>query len=312
MKQRITPIAPYNMELVLSKLAMDPHYKVDLVRKKLTFPFRVRNEQQHLTGKNRICQITIVGTTEQPELELEFFGDPLTESEYRGVMERLHRRFQWNSTILSDFYQAVQPYPAMKQIVEEYRGTPLTLDDNMYESLTKSIIHQQVNLRFAHQLVYRLSTDYGDSIEHEGEEYFLFPTPAQLAKVEVSELRQKKFSQRKAEYITDIAKKIIQNELRLDELSPLSNSEILERLTQERGVGKWTVECILLFCLGRPNLFPVADVGIQNAIKKIEGLSAKPTQEECQAWVAPFEEWGSYVAIYLWESLGNNKVVKFT
>lgn len=303
----IYPQAPYDMQSVLFKLGVDPQYKVEVEQSQLSFPVRIKLHIKEAKWKKTVCHLTDVGNVAQPQVEVRVLGDDLTKEEQNWLLTHLTERFQWDSDVLPRFYDFVKEATPIADVVNRYKGLPLILDEGIYEGLIKTIVHQQVNLRFAQQLVVSLAKDYGDSLSIEGHEYYLFPTSSQLARVEVAELRTKKFSQKKAEYITDVAKKINSGELDLETLSTLSNDEFIEQLSKERGIGAWTAECILLFSLGRANLFPAGDLAIRNAIKIIEDLTERPTIDEGKEWGKPYEQWGSYLALYLWESLGNNK-----
>jgi DNA-3-methyladenine glycosylase II len=307
MKKKIIPSAPYDMERVMMKLAKDPHFHFDIESSVLSFPVRVRYHQEEKEWKKVLCILHNEGTVEEPNVLVQVEGgDSLEQEEEEWLLAHLKNRFQWESDALLRFYEDVASQPKLVHFVQRYRGVPLFLEDHTYESLIKTIIHQQINMNFAHQLVYSLSVEYGEKLTYKERDYFLFPMASELASIEIEELRSRKFSQRKAEYITGLAQNIVNKELDLASLEEKSNEEVIDYLTKVRGVGRWTVECLLLYCLGRPNLFPAADIGIQKAIQHIEQLEKKPTQEECREWIKPFEEWGSYIAIYLWESLGNN------
>ena len=79
--------------------------------------------------------------------------------------------------------------------------------------------------------------------------------------------------------------------------------QIIEELIKIRGVGRWTAENFLLFGLGRPNLFPKADIGIQNAIKLLYNLERKPTMEEMAQFSKEWHPYLSYASLYLWRSI---------
>lgn len=303
----VNPETPYDLNKIMHKLGMDPQYKVNWAKEEVSFAIRVKWHKEEKQWKKGIVTLTNEGSPDQPQIRVHFFGDELIEDEREWLMENLAFRFQMTENKLPAFYQAVQNEPILSELVQTYRGLAIVLEEGIYECLIKTIIHQQVNLRFARQLVVDLAKEYGDTLVYNYHEYAFFPTASQLAKVEVEELRKRKFSQRKAEYVIDLARKIAQGELDLDTLSMLDNQSIINKLTAERGVGVWTVECLLLFGLGRANLFPAGDLGIRNALKKALGLEERPSVEECREWIKAYEQWGSYVAIYCWESLGHNK-----
>ena len=89
----------------------------------------------------------------------------------------------------------------------------------------------------------------------------------------------------------------------LDKLALQSDQDIMDTLMKVRGIGRWTAENFLLFGLGRPNLFPKADIGIQNAMKKLYNLEQKPTQEEMETYSKNWAPYLSYASLYFWRSV---------
>lgn len=304
MNVHIKPKPPYDFHKLVHRLNLDPQFKVDKEQEQISFAIWIKKEPVEQLWKKGIVRLINLGTIEQPKISVQYAGDELSQAEETWVLEHLDFRFGWTRHDLPTFYQAVQDQPILAQLVEQHRGLPLVLDEGLFECLIKTIIQQQVNLSFARQLVFNLATEYGTTIDYSGHTFILFPTPSQLAQVEVEALRQRKFSRRKAEYITDLAKKIADGQLDLERLAQADNDTILKMLTKERGIGVWTVECFLLFGLGRPNLFPAGDLGIQKALQQLLALPERPSAEECRTWAKPYEAWGTYLALYLWASLG--------
>src|SRR5690606_27367824 len=101
-----------------------------------------------------------------------------------------------------------------------------------------------------------------------------------IAKLEPADLRELQFSTRKAEYVIGLSKAIAAGTLRLDEMENRTDEEITSELIAYRGIGPWTAQSFLMFGLGRPNLFPLADIGLQNALKIEWQRSEKPEKEE--------------------------------
>lgn len=126
-----------------------------------------------------------------------------------------------------------------------------------------------------------------------------------MARLNVEDLQKLSFNRRKAEYVIDLSRDIVEGKLDLDSLKQLPNEEVIERLVALRGVGRWTVECILLFGMGRTNLLPAADIGLRNALKKVYGLNHQPTEAEVRQWGERWSPWRSYVTFYLWDYLSN-------
>ncbi|MCK9909215.1 hypothetical protein MXD81_08745, partial [Microbacteriaceae bacterium K1510] len=91
--------------------------------------------------------------------------------------------------------------------------------------------------------------------------------------MEVDQLRPLQFSQRKAEYIIDFARALVNETVELERLHQLSDEEVIAYLTPLRGIGRWTVECLLMFGMGRPDLLPAADIGLRNGIHLVYQLA---------------------------------------
>ena len=137
-----------------------------------------------------------------------------------------------------------------------------------------------------------------------------YPTPDIVANLTVDELRELQFSGRKAEYIIGIAKKVSTRELDFEKMKNQSNQEIHEELIKLRGVGPWTVQNFLMFGLGRSNLFPMADIGIQNALKQHFNLEEKPKAVDMEEFKKDWEPYLSYASLYLWRSIEKGEKTK--
>lgn len=299
----VRPQPPYHFHKLIERLKPDPQFRVDSRHEQISFAMWIRQEQEEKRWKKGIVCLTNQGSIEEPVIHVHYLGEKLNKGEENWLLEQLAFRFGWRRQDLSSFYQAVQDEPLLASLVEQHRGLPLVLDEGLFECLIKTIIQQQVNLSFARKLVFDLASQYGTTLVHDGHTFVLFPTSNQLAQVEVEDLRQRRFSRRKAEYIIALAKKVASGQLNLERLAQEDNETILKVLTKERGIGLWTVECFLLFGLGRPNLFPAGDLGIRKAVQKLFALPERPTADACRRWAQAYEPWGTYLALYLWESL---------
>ena len=119
----------------------------------------------------------------------------------------------------------------------------------------------------------------------------------------VAELSDLQFSTRKAEYLIGLSEQVASGELQLKKLAMQTDQEIMDTLIKIRGIGSWTAENFLLFGVGRPNLFPIADIGIQNAFKQLYNLPQKPTKEEMLIYSKNWSPYLSYASLYLWRSV---------
>jgi len=121
--------------------------------------------------------------------------------------------------------------------------------------------------------------------------------------LDYSQLREQQFSQRKAEYVIDFAREVENGLLDLNALSKMTDEEAMERICKIRGLGRWTAECILLFGLGRQDLLPAKDVGLQRAVTEVWGLPQRISEQELREMAEAWKPWRSWYTYYLWASL---------
>ncbi|WP_430341757.1 DNA-3-methyladenine glycosylase family protein [Rossellomorea vietnamensis] len=278
---------PYDFDRVLDRLALDPLNAVDQENRSVKVPY------YHGGEEGEVIEIQATGTTDEPEFRLTFENEENLEAKQKRISDI----FQWE-TGLHEMHEHFLETD-LKPIFEEHIGTPLVLEFDPFATIIKSIIHQQLNLKFAFTLTHRFVTTYG----WEKDGVWFYPSPEKVAGLTVEELRELQFSQRKAEYAIGIGQKVASGELDLDKLAQQPDEEVIKELTKIRGIGPWTAQSFLLFGLGRPNLFPKADIGIQNAIKKLFQMEQKPTMDELDEFSAAWHPYLSYASLYLWRSI---------
>jgi DNA-3-methyladenine glycosylase II len=284
-EQRVEIKGPYHFDLALDRLANDPLHHVDMAERKVKVPI--------YEPEPEVAIVQAVGTVEKPV----FIITGRHNATKTDVIKQVYHIFQWNvglHAISDHFYQT-----SLKSIFETHRGTPIVQDFSLYSCLVKCIVHQQLNMKFAQTLTERFVHTFG--FEMDG--VWFYPSPEKTAELTVEVLRGLQFSQRKAEYLIGLSQLIASGEISLQELAEKTDEEILSTLVKIRGVGPWTVQNFLLFGLGRANLFPKADIGIQNAIKKLFQLDAKPTHDEMGVFSMEWEPYLSYASLYLWRSI---------
>lgn len=277
---------PYNFDSVLQRHAPDPLKQLDLEKRTIRVPVV-------LGTTSHAVDVTAIGTVDHPA----FIVKGKNEANKQAAIQRMSEIFQWTVS-LKKIHRHFQQTD-LKQIFDQFIGTPLILDFDLFGCLVKCIIHQQIYMTFAYTLTDRFVKTFGYEIDG----VWFFPQPETAARITVEQLRDLQFSGRKAEYVIGIAKEMAENGLDLHALKHEPDEEIFQRLTNIRGVGNWTVENFLLFGLGRPNLFPLADIGIQNGLKKLYNLDRKPLYEEMERYKQAWEPYLSYASLYLWRSL---------
>ncbi|MFT6321115.1 MAG: DNA-3-methyladenine glycosylase II [Granulosicoccus sp.] len=204
---------------------------------------------------------------------------------------------------LTDFNKICKKDRLLKNICQQNQGLRLIGVPSFLEAISWAIIGQQINLTFAYSLKKRLVENFGQKIEFEGKDFFLFPTAEVIAKLTEDDLRPHQFSRSKIKYLTGVGKAIDSGAISKKMLLPLSYEEAKVKLIEHKGVGNWTADYVLMKCLRCPDAFPITDVGIHNAIRKELNLEKKPSIESIEEMAKNWVGWKSYATFYLWHSL---------
>ncbi|WP_121664450.1 DNA-3-methyladenine glycosylase family protein [Metabacillus litoralis] len=282
----ITCKGPYHFDSVLDRLSLDPIIHINKDEQLVRVPSVIE-------GKSYVLNVRAIGTVKEPAFELCGTDKTIKEEAIR----RIRRIFQFDfslNEVMSHFHQT-----NLSRIFQQHEGTPIVLEFDFYSCLMKCIIHQQLNVAFAHTLTSRFVKEFGYQIEG----VWFYPTPETVAGLEYDDLRALQFSGRKAEYVIDTSRLIADGKLDLMELDLLPEEELMKDLVKIRGIGPWTVQNFMLSGLGRPNLFPKADIGIQKAIQKHFNLEKKPTSDEMDEYSKEWSPYLSYATLYLWRSI---------
>lgn len=249
-------------------------------------------------------QLILCRISEQAyKMKVEF---PMNQPSLNERERIVHYLTEWFDleTELACFYQMANKDNILQPLTEKYRGLRLLGIPDLFEAFVWAIIGQQINLTFAYTLKKRFVEQFGDSVTFEGESHWLFPTPEKIATIQVGDLRNLKFTQRKSEYIIDIAKCIANGQLTKEMLRQKSDYEDMKKsLMAIRGIGAWTADYVLMKSLQELSAFPIADVGLHNALKIQLGLERKPTIEEITRYSQHWQGWHAYATFYLWRSL---------
>ena len=164
---------------------------------------------------------------------------------------------------------------------------------NIFIYLVKSITSQQLSTKVA-EVIYKRFLDL-----FEGKE----PTPQQVLELKHEQLRGIGFSNSKAMYVKNVAQFAIEKGLDSRKLGKMENEELVVYLTEIKGVGRWTAEMIMMFALGREDVFAVDDLGIQVAMKNLFNLKISDPKKLKRKMVTLSEAWSpyrTYACMYLW------------
>jgi DNA-3-methyladenine glycosylase II len=230
-------------------------------------------------------------------------GAPQSPGVYTAAAQFVQEWFDLR-TDLRPFYRLAETDPLLGSLASDYFGLRIVGVPDLFEALCWAVVGQQVNLAFAYTLKKHLVEAFGRCLVRDGERYWLFPKPADLAGASVDELRKLQFTGKKAEYVIGIAQLMESGELSKESLLAAGDTRSVERkLTAIRGIGPWTAHYVMMRCLRDPSALPAGDAGLQNALKRLLNLSAKPTEEQIRQILAPWRGWEAYAVFYLWRSL---------
>ncbi|BAC89959.1 DNA-3-methyladenine glycosylase family protein [Gloeobacter violaceus] len=162
-----------------------------------------------------------------------------------------------------------------------------------FDAVVRAIVYQQLSGKAAATIHKRLC-DLFDGRP---------PLPAELLAVEAAALRGVGLSRQKLNYLKSLAAQVESGALAIETLHILEDQAILAELMRLKGIGRWTAQMFLMFRLGRPNVLPEGDLGIQKAIQLAYSLKALPSPKQMAAVSEPWHPYCTIACWYLWRSL---------
>lgn len=186
--------------------------------------------------------------------------------------------------------------PVMRGLIERIGPYRIEYSPPDFATIVRCIVYQQLSGKVALAIYNRLeaASSGGRTL-----------TPAAILKLRPPKMRAVGLSQRKVDYIRDLATKCRDRKIDLEALSDASDAEVMEQLTSLNGVGPWTVHMFLIFSLRRPDVLPTGDLGIRVAVEKAYGLDQPPAPAEVERIGEAWRPWASVASWYLWRSLGD-------
>ena len=170
-----------------------------------------------------------------------------------------------------------------------------------FEALLRAIAHQQLHSRAADAILGRFVALYPEGG---------FPRPEQILLTDVMALKGCGWSENKIAAIHDLCRKALDGTVPTRRAATrLDDAALIERLTTVRGIGRWTVEMLLIFNLGRPDILPVDDFGVQEGYRILHGLDTRPKPKVLAQLGLPWAPFRSTAAWYLWRAADEGKKI---
>lgn len=182
--------------------------------------------------------------------------------------------------------------PVLRAIIEQVGPFRMQYGVPEFASLAEAIIYQQLNGRAAETIHKRFAALAGEPL-----------TPDGILKLSDEQLRSVGLSKQKSAYLKDLAAKTAAGVLDFSRIADLSDEEVIEHLTQVKGIGVWTAHMFLIFSLRRPNILPTGDYGVQMAVKRHYRKRKLPKPKDMEKIARAWEPYRSVACWYMWRSL---------
>lgn len=168
-------------------------------------------------------------------------------------------------------------------------------DGTHFDALARAIVYQQLSGKAAATILKRVCDVYGGAM----------PTPEQLLATSEDALRAAGLSRQKLGYLRSLSEHVRDGRLPASGIETLSDADVIDALVGVKGIGRWTAQMFLIFRLGRPDVLPELDLGVQKGLQKAYRMRALPAPKRVLAVGAKWAPYRSVASWYLWRSLDN-------
>jgi DNA-3-methyladenine glycosylase II len=185
--------------------------------------------------------------------------------------------------------------PILHRLIKRLGPCTLRHDPDGFGVLVRAIVAQQISTRAARAIAQRLHASLGET----------GICPEAILRTRSQKLRRAGLSAGKVLSLRDLADRCARGELNLQSLPSLPDEEVIARLVPVRGIGRWTAEMYLIFCLGRMDVLPLSDFGLRAGVQKSYDLQDLPGKMDLQGIAEPWRPYRSVGTWFIWRSLGN-------
>lgn len=193
---------------------------------------------------------------------------------------------------IADALAHLNTEPRMAAIIRAIDMPDFNPSKRVYYDLLDSIVSQQLSVKAATTIFNRVLTLFPDQ----------YPHPELLLEIPTEQLRAAGLSNQKTAYLQNVAAFALQHNIETLDWDGMTDDQIIEFLSSIKGVGKWTVQMVLMFTLGRPDIFPVDDLGIQQGMTRLFGIEedGKKLKHRMIELAEPWQPYRTVASRYLW------------
>lgn len=277
----IAPLSPYDFELsvrVVRSFASDQEWE------QVMYSTAIR-----VAGKPTLLEMRQV-SRKPPLVEVRANRQVNVED-----VKRAAERLICADLDLHPYYRVAHSHPVLGPIVMELHGLKPMRPASLFEMLVIAITEQQISMTASYHIRQRLVERFGEPVD----DLWVFPTEEQLSRATIAELTKCGLSHRKAEYVKGLAERVSNGQLDLERLQTMPDEEVRALLLEERGLGPWSVDYILVRGMTRPDRVPADDLGIRTIVGRYLGTGARLTAQGVIRKLAPFKPYRGLAAFYL-------------
>lgn len=301
---QILPQAPYSFDLTVARFMRFASENVDLVE---------GGRYRRLLAADRqlvLATVTDIGTVSRPRLAVALHSPSGTPVEQAGIEAQL-RHILCTDLDLRPFYRLACKDEMLAPLVTRFRGLRIPSSPTLFEALVTAVLSQQVNLAFACSIRKELVESFGRKRRRQGLTCYAFPEPCRFAAQSVEAMRAFRLSNAKAGTLVRLGETFASNPAYPaagNGLAALSDEEIVERLTQIKGIGRWSAETALMRGLARQDTFPAGDLGVVKYFAQgMLGKTGKATEAEMRAFAERWRPWRGLALAYCYAELATRR-----
>jgi DNA-3-methyladenine glycosylase II len=297
----VVPRRPYSLALTAERYTRFPEV-VD------RFDGRTYRRFLPVGRGGALLSVEQVGTAARGSLEATLTGPQAGSPAARAAAERIVHVALGAGQPVAGFYRSFRADPVVGAAIRDFRGLRGAGVPSLWEGLVTAILAQQVNLHFAYDIRRELAETFGRRARFASETFIAFPTPESMVGETPRKLRRFRLSESKAKAIHGLARAFAEGALAEAEIAALGDEAAIERLTEFRGVGRWTAEIALLRGLGRCDIFPAGDLGVVKYLAQgLLGRKEKAKEDAMRRFAERWQPWRGLALVYGYAELNRRK-----